>query len=105
MTVVFSSLFERDLHEAQARYSSISSKLGDDFQARVKEAVRTVITRRGGDHVGPHGFRCRKCRPFPYLLYYELEGETLFVLGLVQERRHPDYLRKALADEENEPGG
>lgn len=96
MTVRFSSVFKRDLLEAEGRYLAISSRLGDDFHARVKEAVRTIIVRNGGDHVGPHGFRCRKCRPFPYLVYYELEGDDLFVLGLVQERKHPDYLTREL---------
>jgi hypothetical protein len=62
----------------------------------VKEAVRTIIVRCGGDHFGAHGFRCRKCRPFPYLVYYELDGDELFVLGLVQERKHPDYLKSEL---------
>lgn len=98
MRVVFSSVFKQDLLEAEARYASVSAKLGDDFHERAKEAVRTIILRRGGDHVGPHGFRCRKCRPFPYLLYYEIAGDALYVLGLVQERRHPDHLKKRLAD-------
>ena len=96
MSVRFSSVFKRDLIEAGARYAAISLKLGDDFHARVKEAVRTILIRHGGDHIGPHGFRCRKCMPFPYLVYYEFEGEELFVLGLVQERRHPDYLKGEL---------
>lgn len=99
MTVRFSSVFKRDLLEAEAGYAAISPKLGDDFHARVKEAVRTIIVRGGGDHVGPHGFRCRKCRPFPYFLYYELDAEHLFVLGLVQERKHPDYLKSELPKE------
>lgn len=102
MKVVFSSLFKRDLLEAGTRYGAISPRLGEDFHDRVKEAVRTVVARQGGDHVGPHGFRCRKCRPFPYLVYYEIEGETLYVLGLVQERRHPDYLRGELPENRNE---
>lgn len=96
MTVRFSSVFKRDLLEAETRYAAISLKLGDDFHARVKEAVRTIIIRSGGDHFGPHGFRCRKCRPFPYLIYYEMEADDLFILGVVQERKHPDYLKKAL---------
>lgn len=66
MRVVFSSVFKRDLLEAETRYSAISPKLGDEFHERVKEAVRTIMVRNGGDHVGPHGFPCRKCRPFPY---------------------------------------
>jgi hypothetical protein len=96
MSVRFSSVFKKDLLEAETRYAATSPKLGEDFHARVKEAVRTVVVRGGGDHVGPHGFRCRKCRPFPYLVYYEFEGEDLFVLGLVQERKHPDYLTTEL---------
>jgi hypothetical protein len=96
MSVRFSSVFKRQLLDAETQYAAISPKLGDDFHARVKEAVRTIIARNGGDHVGPHGFPCRKCRPFPYLVYYAIEGGDLFVLGLVQERRHPDLLKTEL---------
>ena len=98
MKVFISSLFKHDLLEAETRYSEISPRLGDDFHARVKEAVRVVIKWRGGDHVGPHGFPCRRCRPFPYLVYYEIQGESLYILGVVHERRHPDYLRENLED-------
>ena len=55
MRVVFSSLFKKDLLEAETRYASISPKLGDDFHQRVAEAVRTIIRWKGGDHVGLHG--------------------------------------------------
>jgi hypothetical protein len=99
MTVIFSSLFKKDLLDAETRYAAISSELSDDFHRRTREIVSAVIRWRGGDHVGPHGFQCRRCRPFPFLLYYHLEGDTLFILGLVHERRHPDYLRDKL-----EPG-
>jgi hypothetical protein len=34
------------------------------------------------------------------LLYYKIEGETVYVLGLVHERRHPDFLKKRLAEGE-----
>lgn len=98
MTVRFSSVFKRDLLDAETRYAAVSPKLGEDFHARVREAIRTVIARNGGDHFGPHGFRCRKCRPFPYLVYNHLEGEELFVLGLVQERKHPDYVKSELRE-------
>lgn len=98
MRVVFSSLFKQDLLDAETRYAHISPRLADDFHARVKEAIRTVILWHGGDHVGPHGFPCRKCRPFPFFVYYRIEAETLYVLGIVHERRHPDYLHKKLGD-------
>ena len=96
MKVVFSTFFREELRTATDRYAAISPRLGEDFAARVKSAVRTVRLWQGGDHVGPHGFPCRLCRPFPYLLYYELEGDTLYVLGLVHERRHPGFLKREL---------
>ena len=96
MRVVFSSLFRQDMRKEAGRYTEILPRLGEDFEARVKTAVRTVLRWQGGDHVGPHGFPCRRCRPFPYLLYYKIEGDTLYVLGLVHERRHPDFLKERL---------
>lgn len=96
MRVVFSSLFKKDLLDAETRYGDISPHLADDFHTRVKEAVRAVIRWKGGDHVGPHGYPCRKCRPFPYILYYQIDNDVLYCLGLVHERRHPDYLRQNL---------
>ena len=96
MKVIFSTLFKSDLLEAESRYSGISTRLGEDFHNRVKEVVRTIIQWKGGDHVGPHGFPCRKCRPFPYVVCYEIENDVLYVLGIVHEQRHPDYPRKNL---------
>jgi len=93
MKVVFSSLFKSDLAEAEEKYALISPKLADDFHARVKENIRAIVRWQGGDHVGPHGHPCKHCRPFPYLLYYEMEGDTLHIIGIVHERRHPSYLR------------
>ncbi len=96
MRVVFSRVFRQDLADATAKYRDISLRLEEDLNDRVKSAVRTVIRWRGCDHVGPHGFRCRRCRPFPYMLYYEIEADTLYVLGLVHERRHPEHLKERL---------
>ena len=92
MKVVFSTRFREDLNEASEHYRRASGRLAVDFVERVKSVVRTIAAWRGGDHVGPHGFPCRRCRPFPYLVYYEFSDETLRVLALVHARRHPDHL-------------
>jgi hypothetical protein len=54
--VVFSDLFRQDLQTAVVRYTHISPRLGDDFNERVKAAVRTIIRWEGGDHIGLTGF-------------------------------------------------
>jgi hypothetical protein len=93
MRVVFSTGFKADLLEAETRYGAISERLASELHERVKEVVRTIIARNGGDHVGAHGFPCRACRPFPYLVCYQIENDVLHVAGLVHERRHPDFLK------------
>ncbi len=92
MKVVFSTRFREDLNEASDHYRRVSERLAADFGERVKSVVRAIATWRGGDHAGPHGFPCRRRRPFPYLVYYEVSDETLHVLALVHARRHPDHL-------------
>jgi len=92
--IIFSTAFKSDLLEAETRYAAILPRLGDDFHRRVREVVTTIINRRGGDHIGPHGFPVRKCRPFPYLVCYQIDGDALYVLALVHERRHPDHLQQ-----------
>ena len=74
---------------ATERFPNASAEIHE----RVKEVVRTIIARNGGDHVGPHGFPCRACRPFPYAVCYLIEKDSLHVLGLVHDRRHPDFLK------------
>jgi hypothetical protein len=68
--------------------------LASAFRERVTGQVREIIKWKGGDHVGPHGFPCRRTRPFPYYIYYSVNQETILFLGLVHERRHPDFLKR-----------
>jgi hypothetical protein len=51
VNVVFSTFFKQELLHAESRYAEISERLGDDFHERVKESVRVVVKRKGGDHI------------------------------------------------------
>ena len=70
MNAVFSRGFKADLVREEARYAEISERLSGDFHERVAGLVREVIKWKGGDHVGPHGFPCRRAKPFPFYIYY-----------------------------------
>jgi plasmid stabilization system protein ParE len=94
--VVFNAEARQDLREARRYYARASQSRANDFDDQVKEVVRTIVQRKGGDHVGAHGFPCRRCSPYPYLVYYRILRGTLEILGVVHERRHPDYLRREL---------
>ena len=96
MKAIFSRQYRHDLHREEANYRDISERLASAFRERVAGQTREVIRWKGGDHVGPHGFPCRRTRPFPFYIYYSIRGDVIYFLGLVHERRHPDFLQGQL---------
>jgi hypothetical protein len=62
--------------------------------------TREIIKWQGGDHVGPHGFPCRRTTPFPFYIGYSIVGDTIYFLGLVHERRHPNFMKARLRSKE-----
>jgi hypothetical protein len=90
---IFSNRFKLELNQAEARYAQISPQLAGSFRERVAGQVREVIRWGGGDHMGPHGFPCRRLKPFPFYIYYQIRGEIIYFLALVHERRHPQFLK------------
>ena len=99
MKVVFGRQFQIGLLQEEMKYRDISDRLASGFRERIASQVREIVRRQGGDHVGPHGFPCRRTKPFPFYIYYQIRGETLYVLSLVHERRHPDFLKRQLGGE------
>lgn len=93
MKAIFSRQFQTDLANEEAKYRSVSERLAGAFRERVAGQTREIIRWNGGDHVGPHGFPCRRTRPFPYYIYYSIQDDTIYFLGIVHERRHPDFLK------------
>ena len=93
MKAVFSSHFKADLLEAEKRYGEISVQLAVALRERIADQARRVIQNCGGDHVGPHGFPCRRTKPFPFYIYSRVEGDTIYFVALVHERRHPAFLK------------
>jgi len=97
--VVLGRQFQISLLKEEMRYREISDRLASAFHERIAGLVREIVRRKGGDHVGPHGFPCRRTRPFPFYIYYQIRGETLYILGLVHEGRHPDFLKNQVGGE------
>ena len=78
------------------QYGEISDRLAGELRERVAGQAREIIRWQGGDHVGPHGFPCRRTKPFPFFVCYEVRNDTIYFLALVHERRHPDFLKMRL---------
>ena len=96
MKAVFSTRFKADLLQAEVKYGEISDRLAGELRERVAGQAREIIRWQGGDHVGPHGFPCRRTKPFPFFICYEVRNDTIYFLALVHERRHPDFMKNRL---------
>lgn len=59
--------------------------------ARDHPLVRVVIM------LGRTDSPCRRTKPFPFYIYYEVKADTIYFLGLIHERRHPDFLLQLMA--------
>ena len=42
-------------------------------------------------------FSVADTKPFPFYICYEVKDETIYFLGVVHERRHPDFLKELIA--------
>jgi len=96
---IFSRRSKTDLAAQEAWYAAISPRLASAFRERVAAHTREMIHRGGGDHVGPRGFPCRRTKPFPFYVYYKVEEGSMYFLGVVHERPHPDFLKRQLQGE------
>lgn len=97
MKPVYHPEFKASFDEALDRYGEISRALAERFKTEVKSGVKTVL---GGivDHAaGPHGFRCYRCKKFPYLVYYERTEKAVIFLAVLYAGRDPRSLTETLA--------
>ncbi len=70
--------FKASFEAALRHYEAIGRPLADRFKAEVKMGVKTVLSGIVDHAPGPDGFRCYRCRKFPYFVYYErCEQSTL----------------------------
>ena len=77
MKAICSRQFRDDLLREETKYREISERLAGAFHERVAGQTREIIRWRGGDHVGPHGYPCRRTKPFTFFIYYQLQGDTI----------------------------
>lgn len=93
MRVVFGASALAELTEARRYYETVSPLLAQDFS----EAVAHAVTRVAQDPLmwPPLTQRIRRCLfdRFPYGLIYRVEGDAIYVLAVMHQRRKPGYWR------------
>lgn len=97
MTPVYHPEFKASVDAAMRHYQDIGLPLADHFKAKVKVGVKSVLSGMVNHAPGPHGFRCYRCKKFPYLVYYERTETTALFLAVLYAGRAPGLLKATLA--------
>jgi hypothetical protein len=89
--------FKVSFEAAVRHYEDIGRPLADRLKAEIKAGVKAVLSGIVDHAPGPHGFRCYRCRKFPYLVYYEGHEQTTLFLAVIYSGRAPGLLAETLA--------
>ena len=87
----------RELGEARDYYRDIDPSLATRFIAETDVSIRYIA---GFPEAGAPLFdqyRHVVLPHFPYMLVYEIRGETIGVLAVLHVRRDPDWMKQQLA--------
>ena len=94
ITVRFHRLATEEYLKAFDKYALISLELAQSFKDEINKAVEKIAN---NPHSWPEfgrTFRWVRTRRFPYLLYYQIQNESVEVLAVSHSRRRLGYWKK-----------
>ncbi len=97
MRAVYHPEFKASFEAGIQHYQEIGAPLALRFRNEIKAGVKQVLSGVVKHAPGPHGFRCYRCKKFPYLVYYELTNDSAWFLAVVYAGRAPGYLADSLS--------
>ncbi len=80
-----------DIRDAAMHYAEISARVLSAFWSELDLVLASVEKNPRSHHFDSCGLRRANFRKFPYHLLYEIEGESIFLVVLRHDRRHPNY--------------
>ncbi len=93
MKLSFHRLVQGEVNEAVCWYNEQRECLGDDFFARLKEALDLISVRPEsfGFWLGSNTIRRLQLKRFPYAVLFEIRPGKVRILCVRHEKRHPRY--------------
>ena len=93
MTHRFLSPALRELTKAAEYYEAEQRGLGADFLREVETAIARILRNpEAWMRLSPNTCRCRTHR-FPFGIIYQIRGDMILVVSVMDLRRHPDSWR------------
>ncbi|WP_145116170.1 type II toxin-antitoxin system RelE/ParE family toxin [Botrimarina mediterranea] len=94
--VAFHPLFDCDIREAASWYDRRSRSLGDALVREAKSKVADI--QRNPQHYGRYFAEARYAQlsRFPYVVLFEVTGDTIYFAGVLHTARDPSKWRERL---------
>ena len=89
MKTLFRDDFEIEILEVALWYDNKVAGLGTSFRAAVKAAIEEIRSRPFSFQEVHEDIRRAGIGRFPYGAYYFVSNDTIYVLGVVHDARHP----------------
>ena len=96
MIVNISSDAEADIAEGYWFYEEQQKGLGDYFRDCIVADIDSLAF-YGGIHEIAYGYRRKLASRFPFVIYYEVEGNAVTVAAVLDARRDPSWTRDRLS--------
>jgi toxin ParE1/3/4 len=82
---------EREIADATALLDAHNPALGSDFLHIARAAIKQIQSFPFSAPVAHGTIRKKVLRRFPYIIYYYVEGDVLFVMAVAHQKQAPLY--------------
>ena len=86
---------ERDIEDGYFFYERQSPGLGSYFLDSIYSDIDSLIY-FGGIHIEIQKFHRLLSKRFPFSIYYKIDEDIVKILAILDNRRHPSWIRKRL---------
>jgi plasmid stabilization system protein ParE len=87
---------QADLDDGRSFYENQEQAVGDYFWDSLLSDIESLII-YAGVHSKQFGYYRMSSKRFPYSIYYDLNGNTAYIIAVLPERRSPNWVRSKLS--------
>ena len=91
MQVIRHPKLAADIRDTAAHYAEVSERVVESFWSELDLILASIERNPRSHHFDACGLRRANFRKFPYHLLYEVDGNSILLVVLRHDRRHPRY--------------
>jgi plasmid stabilization system protein ParE len=80
-----------DIRDIASYYAEVSERVLNSFWSELDLALFSIRRNPRSHHFDSCGLRRANLSKFPYHLLYEVNGDSIYLLVLRHDRRHPSF--------------